>query len=350
MTPPAKKLPIGARRKSVSVPQGNLVRLEPLVTDQALPLLITPTVEGVNPLEWAELNRALVHEKLEQHGGILFRGFELAPTDVEGFIGAVSGGALRYTERSSPRSQVRGNIYTSTDHPSSQTIYLHNEQSYNLTFPRLIFFYSEIVAETGGETPIADSRRVYQRLDPAIRERFAAKQYMYVRNFGDGFGLTWQEAFQSEQQADVEAYCHANQISFEWKGEGRLRTRQVRPAIARHPRTGEMTWFNHATFFHVTTLEPALRDRLLAAFSEEELPNNTFYGDGTPIEPEVLEALRAAYAAETITFPWQKGDLLMLDNMLVAHARSPYTGARKVVVGMAEPLTWDSVRPLTAQA
>ena len=104
----------------------------------------------------------------------------------------------------------------------------------------------------------------------------------------------------------------------------------------KHPRTGESLWFNHGTFFHVTTLTPTIRDGLLQQFDEEDLPTNTYYGDGTPIEPEVLEHLRTVYRENMVMFPWQKGDLLLLDNMLTVHARTPYRGQRRVLTGMAE--------------
>ena len=37
-----------------------------------------------------------------------------------------------------------------------------------------------------------------------------------------------------------------------------------------------------------------------------------------------------------VQFQWREGDVLMVDNMLVAHARNPYQGARKIVVAMGE--------------
>jgi Taurine catabolism dioxygenase TauD, TfdA family len=169
-------------------------------------------------------------------------------------------------------------------------------------------------------------------------------RYMYVRNFGDGFGLSWPEVFGTTSRAEVEAYCRANGIEAEWKGGGRLRTRQVRRAAARHPQTGEWVWFNHATFFHVSTLDEDIRLRLLDEFGEAELPNNTTYGDGSPIEPEVLEELRAAYLRHQVAFPWRAGDVLMLDNMLVAHGREPFEGARRVVAGMADPCQWANLQ------
>jgi hypothetical protein len=115
-----------------------------------------------------------------------------------------------------------------------------------------------------------------------------------------------------------------------------LSWRAVREPIRRHPRTGESIWFNHAAFFHVTTLDPLIRETFLAEFDEEDLPSNTYYGDDSKIEEPVLDAIREAYRRETVSTPWQIGDVLMLDNMLVAHGRSPYEGPRKVLVGMAD--------------
>ena len=75
---------------------------------------------------------------------------------------------------------------------------------------------------------------------------------------------------------------------------------------------------------------------MLAEFTEDDLPTNTYYGDGTPIEPSVLDELREIYRQETVAFPWEKGDVLMLDNMLAAHGRAPFVGTRKVLVGMTD--------------
>jgi hypothetical protein len=95
-----------------------------------------------------------------------------------------------------------------------------------------------------------------------------------------------------------------------------------------------MVWFNQAHLFHVSSLKSEIRESLLA--SAGELPRHAFYGDGSPIEDAVLEEIRAAYEREAIVFTWQNGDVLVLDNMLTAHGRRPYRGARKIVVGMGQ--------------
>ncbi|OUL18941.1 taurine catabolism dioxygenase TauD [Nostoc sp. T09] len=325
------------RRQGVNLSQVELIKITPLLPDNSLPLLLQPTIEGINLVKWSASNQELVANNLLQHGGILFRNFEIESVhEFEQFIQTVSGELLEYRDRSSPRSAIQGKIYTSTDYPANQTIFLHSENSYAASWPLKIFFYCVTPAQQGGETPIADTRKLFKQINPKIRDRFIEKGVMYVRNFGDGFGLPWQTVFQTTNPAEVEIFCRSNGIEFEWKEGNRLRTRQVRQAVAIHPKTGELVWFNHVAFFHVSTLEANIREALLAEFSEQDLPHNTYYGDGSPIEPTVLEEIRAVYQQETVIFPWQAGDILMLDNMLTAHGRQPFLGQRKVVVGMAE--------------
>jgi alpha-ketoglutarate-dependent taurine dioxygenase len=194
-------------------------------------------------------------------------------------------------------------------------------------------------AESGGETPVADSRQILKLLDPQIVQRFTEKQVMYVRNFREGLGLPWQEAFQTSDPATVERYCQKSGIQFEWVSPGHLRTRQVRPAVIQHPETGEFVWFNQAHLFHFSSLDEKTRQLMQALYREEDLPRTAYYGDGAEIEPETLTAIHNAYHQASVVFPWKAGDLLLLDNILTAHGRCPYTGARKIVVLMSEPST-----------
>lgn len=304
---------------------------------RSLPLRVRPSREGVDLTEWAALNSEALHETLLRYGALLFRGFGLHSAEqFEAFIKALTGELLPYTQRSSPRQRVSGNIYTSTDYPPDQSIFLHNENSYQRSWPLKLFFYCHVAAEQGGETPLAHTGRVLELIRPEVREKFERKKVLYVRNFGNGLGLPWQTVFQTEDKSEVEQLCREAGIEYEWMGHNHLRTRHVREAVAMHPVTGRPVWFNHATFFHPSTLAPEIRDDLLLVADEEDFPYNTFYGDGSVIEPEVLSHLRSVYQQETLSFPWQASDVLMLDNMLVAHGRAPFGGPRKVLVGMSE--------------
>lgn len=340
-----------SRRRPISLSAEQLIKADELQPGQALPLQIQPAGAELNLLAWAEHNAEFIRSSLLKHGGILFRNFDVpGVTEFEQVIETLSAAPLEYRERSSPRHNVSDKIYTSTDYPADQSIFLHNENSYQHTWPLKIFFFCETPAQRGGETLIADGRQVYARLAPQLRERFRQKRVMYVRNFRPGLGLPWQTVFQTRDRAAVEEYCARASIKTEWRAGDSLRTRQVRPAVLRHPQTGEAVWFNHAAFFHVSTLAPALRKELLANFKEDELPSNTYYGDGSPIEPAVLDDIRAAYWQEVVPVAWQQGDVLLLDNMLAAHGRAPFAGSRKILVGMAEPCSHADVDDQEAEA
>jgi len=341
MTCPAPLAPEAGTKPPV--PEDGFVKTEYLSAASVLPLVIRPAAEGADLsglTAWLRKNRDFVEAQLLRHGALLFRDFPIKTVDdFETVTAAASDHLLDYSERSSPRSQVSNKVYTSTDYPASQRIFPHNEHSYAITYPSKLFFCCLTPAQKGGETPLADIRRVTARISPELRERFLRKHWMYMRNFGDGFGLSWQTAFQTDEKEVVEEYCRKAKIGVEWKEGNRLRTRQVRPAFAAHWSTGETLWFNHATFFHVSTLDKIMRDVLTAEFEDQDLPNNTYYGDGSPIEPAAMEQLRAAYENEMVSFPWQQGDTILLDNMLTAHGRASFTGPRKILFAMAEPVT-----------
>ena len=326
------------KRKSVTVLRQELVKMDCSDPENSLPLVIQPAFEGVSLTVWAANNRKLLDQLLLEHGGIVFRRFDIKAVDhFESFVRTVSGPLMEYRERSSPRSRVRGNVYSSTDYPADQGIFLHCENSYSHAWPLKIFFFCAAPAQEGGETLIADCRKVFKRIPPDITRSFIDKEIMYVRNFSPGLGLDWQTVFQTRDRSAVEEYCREKHIHYEWKGSDQLRIRQVRPAVATHPVTGETLWFNHATFFNVSTLSRDVREGMLDELNENDLPNNTYYGDGSPIEGSYLDSLREAYRQETRLVSWQQGDVLMLDNMLIAHGRMPYRGSRRVLVAMTEP-------------
>jgi alpha-ketoglutarate-dependent taurine dioxygenase len=52
------------------------------------------------------------------------------------------------------------------------------------------------------------------------------------------------------------------------------------------------------------------------------------------IESEMLAHIRRVLQSETIPHRWQVGDILVLDNILSAHERMPFTGARKIILAM----------------
>ncbi|WNM31431.1 TauD/TfdA family dioxygenase [Streptomyces sp. Li-HN-5-11] len=303
----------------------------------ALPLVIESD-GGESLAERVKEQRGELRAALLEHGALLLRGFPVRDvTAFDAVVRGLSGDPLTYTERSSPRHAIQGQVYTSTDYPPNEEIFLHNENSYQQAWPMALYFYCVQPPLSLGATSLAGTREVLAGLDPAVRDEFTRRDWRVVRNFHPGIGLSWQHVFDTEDRAAVEAYCAANDIEAMWLPGGGLRTTAVRKAVHTHPVSGERVWFNHAAFFHVTTLDEVIRDGLLEMFEEPDLPTNTYFGDGGRIPDDVIAHVRDCYRAATTRFDYRRHDVLVIDNMLTSHGREPFTGSREIAVAMAEP-------------
>ncbi len=301
----------------------------------SLPMLITPAVENVDLASWCESHKAELDGYFDQHGALLFRGFEM--DGVEEFEAVASAVATDlFAEYGDlPPEGASERIYHSTPYPPDKMILFHNESSHLSSWPLRQFFFCVVPSEDRGETPLLDCRAVCDALDPEILEEFARKDLMYVRNFSEGIDVPWQDFFHTTDKAEVERTCRSAGMSCDWTDNG-LRIGQVAKAVRRHPRTGERIFFNQVQLHHVSCLDDETRTALRQLFSDEDLPRNVYFGDGTQIPDQVIQQISEVYENLCVELPWQKGDLIALDNMLVAHARRPFSGERKILVAMGE--------------
>ena len=316
-----------------------------LYPDKSLPLMLdareAPSFGRSVPslISWVSSNRDLFDSWLTKHGAVLLRGFAVnTPEEFESVVRAVQPALLNYIEGDSPRTKITGNVYTSTEYPETYQISLHNELSYAHQWPRNIFFFCATPPAQGGETPIVDCREVLQALDPHIRERFISRKVRYVNNLhgGGGVGKSWQDTFETTDKSDVVRYLSVGQVHFTWDDRGTLRTSQVRDAVITHPVTGELVWFNQAEQWHPSTLDLKNRRAMMAlGMNEEDLPHYASFGDGSPLDEQELNDIRKLMRERAVYFPWQQGDVLVLDNVLVAHGRNSFKGPRKILVAMA---------------
>lgn len=49
-----------------------------------------------------------------------------------------------------------------------------------------------------------------------------------------------------------------------------------------------------------------------------------------------MDKIGELYERNAIRFQWREGDMVSLDNMLTAHARDPFVGPRKILVGLGD--------------
>jgi alpha-ketoglutarate-dependent taurine dioxygenase len=333
MTPSGMR---GMRRRTVEATPSELVQTRPLVVGGDLPFVVEPTVDGVDLVAWAAGHRDELFDLLYRHGALLFRGFGLAtPADFEEVAGAICPDLFsEYGDL--PKEPTARRIYQSTPYPHDQAILFHNESSHLPRWPMKQFFFCVVAPETGGETPILDCRRVAQEMDPEMLAVFEAKGLRYARTFAEGLDVSWQDFFKTDSKDAIERLCDDAGMTCEWTERGYLRITNQASAVSTHPVTRDRVFFNQVQLHHVSCLDPATRASLLALFDRADLPRNVYYGDGTDIEDDTMADLGRLFDELMVPVPWEAGDVLMLDNMLVSHGRLPFTGRRKVCVAMAE--------------
>lgn len=329
------------------------VQVEALGPDEG-PLVVRPGRPHMDLASWLAEAKAALAPTLSRHGALVFRGFGLTDrtdfdrTDfdrtVEPLLGAER---ARYVDRVTRRTSLGGGMYTSTETPPDYEIQLHCESSFSSAWPARLAFFCVRPARAGGATTLADVRRVHDAIPSDVRALFLEKGVRYARTFGRGPGLSSSEAFPDDLD-DAASLATDPFTRVEQRGD-RLYVDQARPAVIRHPGSGAPAWFNHVRVFHVDALPADLAALLRRQRGVNDLPQHCTFGDGTPIDSETFEAVRAAYAGAQLEIEWEAGDLAWIDNLAVAHGRRRYEGEREVLVSMSAPLAWSDVEVLGRQ-
>lgn len=306
------------------------------------------------PLNWLRSNTEKIDEQVYRAGVLLLRGFDVnSPDTFRAVCAAVNPVLKNYTGGDSPRTGVVDKVYTSTEYAEELEVLLHNELSYAGWSPQRVFFGCLRPSETGGETHLADGRRVYSEMDAEVRKRFEEKGVIYLQHLWceegqPGVGKSWQQTFETHSRAEAEQYLVQSNMTFEWTKWG-IRTAAKKLAVRMHKITGERCWHNQADQWHRLMLsvkdsvgnELGLSDlelmetNLSSTAGIETLGNHVTFGDGSEISVDDLQHIRSISRQCEVKFPWQRGDIMVIDNVLCMHGRKPFTGQRQVLVAMA---------------
>ncbi len=291
--------------------------------------ILQPRRPNVPLAEWIRDHRAEVETLLLKSGAVLCRGFELSVEGFQAVANAVSTEELDLVGGNSPRVKVADGVFTSTEYPKHMVLEQHHERSFRRRWPLKLLFYCDVAPLTAGETPLCSTRRFMSRLPPRLLERYAQNEIEYTRRY-TGY-LSWKGAFGTEDRAVVESTCREWGVTPEWGANDSLTTTHVAQAFAVHPRTGERLYFNQSHNFH-------RRSHLHLKLPEGALPpSDAAFAGGLPLDTEDVGTLIQIFREESVSFPWAKGDCLLIDNMLATHGRNPFDGPRRVLTALREP-------------
>lgn len=304
-----------------------------------LPVISLDDMDAGRAAAWVGANGDVIADVVARRGAVLFRGADLSSTGAfEAVCRAHTPRLASYVGGGSPRTPVGGAVYTSTEYVAKVSIPLHCEASYLPEMPARIWFFCHTPPGQGGQTPIGDMRRVAARLDPALVERFRRKGLVYVMNMSDGedFGKSWRQTYETDDRLEAERRVTAQGLDCEWTADGRMRVMMRQDAERPHPATGQPIWVNQAVNWHPAHLGVDRFRGLERIYGAPvNHPKAVVYGDHSPIDVADIVAIQQALAAEEVVFDWQRGDVLLLDNNVMAHGRQPFRGERAIYVALA---------------
>ncbi len=280
-------------------------------------------------------NTSEIDAALASEGAVLLRGFE--PSDGQAFDAAVEAygeKAFSYDESLSNavRVNVTPRVFTANEAPPEAGIYLHHEMAQTPIFPSKLFFFCEIAAETGGETPLCRSDCVVEALSERASGFVHRLETLGVRyrhtmpgenDAQSGQGRSWKSTLSAETREAAEMKLASLGYEWRWLDNGALAvTTPVLPAIRKLP-DGSRSFFN----------------QLIAAWrgwaaDEGGSARPVAYGDGSAIDPDDMALAVELGEALSYDLAWQPGDIALVDNHRVMHGRRPFTGRRRVLASL----------------
>ena len=300
--------------------------------------------------QWVKDHKLEIDDKLDHFGAILFKNFPVNNLSAfEQFTQSLAGQDFRqdYVGGTSPRDQVASGIYNSTKMPFFMKIPMHSEMAYRKNFPKKLIFYCQKAPLLGGETPIADTRKVLESLSKELvqkTETHGITYYRILKNQSIWRKLvgklnplvtmaTWQHVFQTNDKHDVDSYCDKNGYKATWYKNQSVLLQTTLPAVKK----GEQhSWFNSIHFFQVHSKIWGrfftFIARVFIILGVRDLSART--GNNQKLTAEETSQIVDSYNLHGVKNKWNKGDVLLLNNTITAHGRNRYLGFRKVYVSM----------------
>lgn len=285
---------------------------------------------------WIRQHRERIDEALWSDGHVLFRGFDVGGlAGFEDCAGSACDALYRHYG-DLPLASAGDSVYFATPYPRHLEIRFHNEASHTRSWPsRQLFFCLEPASE-GGEWTLSDGRQVIERLPPQMLERFRALGLVYRRRFIRGLDTSWQQFFKVESLSELREKIGASGHEIDAISENDLTVSYRTHAVLRIPERGTEAWFNQILLHHPDAL-PAEVDAMLSKhFRRDQFPRTVFFGDGSPIPAEWVRTIDRVLVECSIRIPTEAHDVLLVNNLLMAHGRLPYSGNRQVRVALGD--------------
>lgn len=250
-----------------------------------------------------------------------------------------------------PRTSHSKYVFSSTELTALFKLKLHNEMAYQENYPRYISFFCDTPPSALGETPVAHQEDIQRNLPGELLDTIMNDDVVYVRRYLSreynatrvsrlkSMFVPWQDAFRTEDKAQVETHCDTMNAMYDWGPQDALTVRTMLPASRPHPDNGKKVYFNQLLTqnFSVEGLGPAgYLSHRLAGISRNTAPRDSYLASHGLLSRRERAALNSAYSKSSRAFRWKRRDWMIVDNLQVMHARNRFAGKRAIWVVMGK--------------
>tara|TARA_B100001989_G_scaffold251172_1_gene229783 strand:+ start:832 stop:1704 length:873 start_codon:yes stop_codon:yes gene_type:complete len=281
-----------------------------------------------------KIDTEILKEKVDESGAVLLRGFDIDTIEkFSDFSSSLGSNNIDMSCSAGPRVNMGYNVFTSNEAPPDKFIPPHHEMAQCKEYPSYVLFYCMIPAQEGGCTPIIQSSKVCKEFKskfPDITKRIEKEGVRYLREFpnvtdvNSPLGKSWKDTFYVQTDKELEKVLDEQNILWKWLDNETIQTISEPVNIFKN-------FKNEETFFMAA--ETSL---LNINYGPKK---KLIFGNFDEFDEETINAFiyigKFAYT-ESVRTPWEKYDVLVLNNNLVMHSRDPFVGERKILVSLVK--------------
>ncbi|MBD2607032.1 TauD/TfdA family dioxygenase [Scytonema hofmannii FACHB-248] len=283
--------------------------------------------------------------KLRKNGHVLIR--NLVSIDEHSIVTILGGAGQLMDYRYG--NTVRENIKNSqalkvTTWPRELMLPAHNEMTYHIEFPTKIAFLCQEPSKYGGETSLYDCAKSFEYLSREMQQKVTHQDVIcrkrYVQQDNHNHYPSWQQVL-GKGSSFNEAIEHFTSLGYQcnyFLPENQAVEQNVSSTIIETTLPRPMVYSYQGRQCLHASMVPLVSHWCNQLWPDVTPPLTVTWENGEPITHDEFNEMNEAILSARINYGgWQKNDVLIIDNLRIAHGRLPFLGQRSIGVLMAEP-------------